>query len=98
MLSKIVVKKKVKFVLDALLSRKFIPFLRKNKLKDVMKKFDDSFTIPTNLIDKKKESPIRIDYFFTSKDVKVNNAKVIKNELTEKASDHYPIYAILELK
>jgi len=82
---------------DALLDKKFIKFLLKNKLIDVMKKFDDSFTIPTDYIDKIKGCPLRLDYFFVSKKIKVINAKVIKNPVTEHASDHYPLVMEIEI-
>lgn len=59
------------------------------------KKFD--FTIPTDFLSKDKSSGIRIDYIFCSKDFKVVNSGIIKNKLTEKASDHYPTYAILNI-
>lgn len=39
----------------------------------------------------------RYDYIFCSKNLKVVNSGIIKNELTEKVSDHYPIYATLEI-
>lgn len=63
-------------------------FLEKNK------KFD--FTIPTNLISKNKDSAMRIDYIFCSKDFRILKSGILKNKFTEQASDHYPIYAILE--
>lgn len=62
------------------------------KLKN--KKFD--FTIPTDFLSKDKSSGIRIDYIFCSKDIRVINSGIIKNALTEKASDHYPTYAIVD--
>ena len=56
------------------------------------------FTVPTNLTDIDKSGASRIDYIFCSKEFKVIDAGIIKTELAEKGSDHYPIYAVLELK
>jgi endonuclease/exonuclease/phosphatase family metal-dependent hydrolase len=93
-LGKIVRKKET---LAALLDKKFIKFLLKQGLIDVMKKYDDSFTIPTDYIDTIKDCPLRLDYFFVSKKIKVINARVIKNLSTEHASDHYPIVLEIEI-
>lgn len=57
-----------------------------------------TYTIPTKFLSPYNESGIRIDYIFCSDDLKVIDAGVLKNQLTEKASDHYPVYAVLELK
>lgn len=61
------------------------------------KKEDFDFTMPTDLRSKDKTSSIRIDYIFCSKDLKVADAGIIKNSTTEKASDHYPIFSIIEI-
>ena len=45
-----------------------------------------------------KGSGIRIDYIFCSTDFKVLDSVIVKNKLTELASDHYPIYSVLEIK
>jgi len=82
---------------EALLEKKFVRFLLKKGLIDVMKKYDDSFTIPTDYIDKIKGCPLRLDYFLVSKKIKVINARVIKNSTTEQASDHYPLVMEIEI-
>ena len=41
--------------------------------------------------------PHRVDYIFCSKDFKILDSNIIKNKLTEKASDHYPITATVEI-
>jgi endonuclease/exonuclease/phosphatase family metal-dependent hydrolase len=57
-----------------------------------------SDTIPTkNYLSKGQKSGIRIDYIFCSSDFKILESGIFKNKLTEKASDHYPIYATLEI-
>lgn len=58
---------------------------------------NNSFTMPTNMRSKNKDSAVRIDYIFCSKDIKPLNSEIIKNKLTEKASDHYPITSTLEI-
>jgi endonuclease/exonuclease/phosphatase family metal-dependent hydrolase len=55
-------------------------------------------TMPTLLRSKEKDSRIRIDYIFCSKHFKIIDADVIQDKCTELASDHYPTYALLELK
>lgn len=56
-------------------------------------------TVPTKSNqDKGHEAPLRIDYIFISSSLisKVKEVRVTKNELTERASDHYPLVAVLE--
>lgn len=65
--------------------------------RQVHKKDKCSFTIPTNLHDIDKSAASRIDFIFVSKNINIIDANIIKNDLAEKASDHYPIYAILEI-
>jgi endonuclease/exonuclease/phosphatase family metal-dependent hydrolase len=56
------------------------------------------FTNPTNLFKKYQDAGMRLDYIFCSKDFKVLKSGIIKNKLTAMASDHYPIFAEVELK
>ena len=62
-----------------------------------VKNIEFDFTIPTNFLSKDKSSGIRIDYIFCSKEFEVLDSGIIKNNLTEQASDHYPIYVVLEI-
>ena len=55
------------------------------------------FTVPTDWRNKNKDSAVRLDYIFCSEDIKVLSSGVIKNEHAEKASDHYPIFAAVEI-
>lgn len=55
------------------------------------------FTVPTDLMSKNKDAAARIDYIFISDNFKIINSGIIKNKITETASDHYPIYATLEI-
>lgn len=57
-----------------------------------------NFTAPTDLLSTDKGSGMRCDYIFCSDDFSVEDAGVIKSPDTEKASDHHPIYAILNLR
>lgn len=66
-------------------------YLATNKDKEV------NFTVPTDLLSKDKGSGMRCDFIFCSKDFKVEESGVIKTELTERASDHYPIFSALSL-
>ena len=60
-------------------------------------KSDFDFTIPTDFLSKDKASGIRIDYIFCSEDFKVIDADIIKNKYSEGASDHYPVFALLNI-
>ncbi len=67
----------------------------KDTYKEIHKEFD--FTIPTDMLSKNKKSGVRIDYIFCSLDFHVKDAYIVKNKLTEIASDHYPVIAVVEL-
>ncbi|HLC78511.1 MAG TPA: endonuclease/exonuclease/phosphatase family protein [Candidatus Nanoarchaeia archaeon] len=62
-----------------------------------IKEQKEKYTVPTDFRSKNKDSSVRIDYIFCSKDIKVIDSGIIKNKFTEIASDHYPIYAVLEI-
>jgi endonuclease/exonuclease/phosphatase family metal-dependent hydrolase len=47
---------------------------------------------------KNKDSSVRLDYVFCSNNFEVVDSGIIKNKSTERASDHYPIYAVLDIK
>lgn len=55
------------------------------------------FTMPTNLRSKNKDSAVRIDYILHRDTIKTISSKIIKDELTEKASDHYPLCSVLDI-
>lgn len=84
---------------DMLTCRAVKGILAKNLI-DTYKKINDKldFTMPTDLRSKNKDSASRLDYIFCSKNFKIVESGIIKNKLTEKASDHYPVYAVLEMK
>ncbi len=51
------------------------------------------FTAPTSINEYAAHSNMRLDYIFVSESLKsrINDYKVVKNELTNTASDHYPV-------
>jgi endonuclease/exonuclease/phosphatase family metal-dependent hydrolase len=56
-------------------------------------------TMPTkryNVTDNK--TGMRIDYIFCSKTIRVLKSGIVKNKLAEMASDHYPIFAYVEIR
>ncbi|MBS3083774.1 endonuclease/exonuclease/phosphatase family protein [Candidatus Pacearchaeota archaeon] len=77
---------------------KVVKYIEKKGFVDTYKlknnKFD--FTVPTDFLSKDKSTGIRIDFIFV-RWLKVLDAGIIKNSLSEKASDHYPVYAVLEI-
>lgn len=89
-------KKRAQEVVNKLFKKETIGFLLKKGLLDTYKnknkKWD--YTYHTKL---SGNNYMRIDYIFCSDDIKIVDSGIIKNILTEKASDHYPIYAILEI-
>ena len=63
------------------------------KIKGIgMKNASDKFnpTIPTPLMFGKQEAFLRLDYVFLGEGIEASDFKVIKNNLTDIASDHYP--------
>lgn len=55
-------------------------------------------TAPTAINEHSAHSNMRLDYIFVSESLApyLQNYKVVKNELTEKASDHYPVVVELQ--
>jgi endonuclease/exonuclease/phosphatase family metal-dependent hydrolase len=64
-----------------------------------VKNKDRGDTIPTKGYTPFKNNfgDMRLDYIFCSKDIKIIDCKVIKNNETDIASDHYPVFAELEI-
>ena len=91
-------KHKAKNIVNDILTGEAINVLLKDKLIDTYKiknkKWDYSYHTSLN---GSNPDYCRIDYIFCSDDFKILQARIIKNKLTEKASDHYPIYTILEI-
>ena len=55
------------------------------------------YTMPSDMRSTDKDSATRLDYIFCLEKTKVLDAGIIKNAWTEKASDHYPVYATIEI-
>lgn len=91
------VSSKPEVVVKNFMQKGLIPYIRKIRLNDTFQKSKNNYTIPTDFLSKDKSTAIRIDYIFCSKNFKIHKGGVIKNNLTERASDHYPIYAHLEI-
>jgi len=85
--------------LEEMFSGKTINTILNRGLVDTYKKINGQFnyTVPTDLRTRDKDSAVRMDYIFCSKQIKVIKSGVIKSKLAEQISDHYPIYAILEV-
>lgn len=79
------------------LKKETISFLLKNKLVDTYYKKNKNKEITSPTSNYPKMPNLRLDYIFCSNDISVLDSGIIKNETTEKASDHYPVYSILEL-
>lgn len=56
-----------------------------------------AYTIPTDLLAGNKDAAGRLDYIFCSPKIRILEARIIRNRLTELASDHYPITATVEI-
>ena len=89
-------KQKAENVVEEILKAKIIKFLLKQDLIDTYKEKNkkQDYSYHTKL---RGNNMMRIDYIFCSKEFKVLNSGIIKNKLTEEASDHYPIFAELEI-
>ena len=76
-----------------------VRFVRSTGLIDTFRANNSNFdyTIPTDILSPHKNSAIRIDYIFCSPDFKIKEAYILKNSATERASDHYPVVAVLEV-
>jgi len=87
---------KAKKVVEEIFKAKTIKFLLKQGLTDTYKEKNDKwdYSYHTKL---RGNNLMRIDYIFCSKEFKILNSGIIKNNLTEEASDHYPIFAELEI-
>lgn len=83
-------------LVETLLEKKLLPHLEERGYKDALEK-DSRPTIPTELDDPVKDSPLRLDYILVTPDIEVKSAKLVKNKDTDYASDHYPITATLKI-
>jgi endonuclease/exonuclease/phosphatase family metal-dependent hydrolase len=83
---------------DKYLERKLIPYLRSRGLIDALQSVNSHKpTIPTKGYGYAKTN-MRIDFIFHTLDLRVIDAKTIKNKMTDMASDHYPIVTTFDIK
>jgi exodeoxyribonuclease-3 len=61
-------------------------------------KKNKEYTAPTSINEYNAHSNMRLDYVFISKSLMphLTNYDVVKNDLTEKASDHYPVTIMIQ--
>ncbi len=92
-------KESAKKAVDSMLTHQAIPEIRAHNLIDTYSQIQEetNHTIPTDYLSLDKRSGIRVDYIFCSPHFDVKDAKIIKDKYTNKASDHYPITAVLSL-
>lgn len=90
-----------KEVVDSILERKAITYVLEHGLIDTYRAINQKrsfvYTNPTRMFADFKDTAMRLDFIFCSNDFKVVDAGIIKNKIADKASDHYPTYAVLEL-
>ena len=55
-------------------------------------------TVPTPYAFNEPRAGVRMDFFFVSPEIKVIDAYVLKDKNTAKASDHYPIVGVFDVK
>ena len=76
---------------------KLVPWLIKMGLVDAFPVDNRESTVPTQYAHPGSKAGVRMDFFFVSRDIKVNRAYVLKDKDTQIASDHYPIVAVIEI-
>ncbi len=89
--------KKAKLIIDNWRKAQFVRWLLQLGLKDAFEKRDRQSTVPTPYAYEGKKVGVRMDFFFTSRDIGVERAYVLKNPHTEIASDHYPIVGVFNI-
>ncbi len=64
----------------------------------VLLKKNHIYTAPTSIVEDKAHSDMRLDYIFVSPSLVgyIKSYEVVKNNVTEKASDHYPVTVTLK--
>ncbi len=82
---------------DSMLEYRLVNHILSSGLFDALPENRRTSTVPTRSKYNVPVAGMRVDYFFVSPDVRVLDSYVIKNNLTEIASDHYPLVMVLEL-
>lgn len=87
-----------KEIVNGIINAELVKFIKHCGLIDTYKKsLFGNYTVPTKLITDKKDSVMKVDYIFTSNNIKTIKSKIIKNSKTEYASDHYPICTTIDI-
>jgi len=84
---------------EDMLKSEMVKFVLSHSLTDSYKINNQEFnyTVPTEFRKNSEDSRVRMDYIFCSKSIKVLDSGIVQNKITKKASDHYPIFAELEI-
>jgi endonuclease/exonuclease/phosphatase family metal-dependent hydrolase len=89
--------KRAEELVGKLLHRKLVPYIKSFGLIDALyEKGAHQPTVPTPRY-QTADSKARIDYIFHSADIKIKDAYTLMNKQTDRASDHYPLVATLEI-
>jgi endonuclease/exonuclease/phosphatase family metal-dependent hydrolase len=78
-------------IVDNFLNIKFIPYLKSRGLIDPFAGSTE-YTVPTDLLDKNKDSAMKMDHILHTPDIECLEARVIKDPRAEIISDHYGIW------
>ncbi len=76
----------------------FVSWLLQLGLSDSFSRERRQPTVPTSSAYGESKTGVRMDFFFISSDIEVIDSYVLKNHDTERASDHYPIVGVFNLK
>ncbi len=88
---------KAKLIINNWQNAEFVRWLLKEGLTDAFPEKDRQSTVPTRYAYERKKDGVRMDFIFTSPDIRTSKTYVLKNEDTEIASDHYPIVGIFDI-
>jgi endonuclease/exonuclease/phosphatase family metal-dependent hydrolase len=82
-----------------MLDRRLVAEVRAHGLSDVVAPEDRGPTLPTRLRrpGAGQGARLRIDYVFASPELRVARAAIVRSDAADRASDHYPVVAELEL-
>jgi exodeoxyribonuclease-3 len=84
---------------DRMLDRQLIASIRAQGLTDTLPVPERGHTLPTRLPrpNATQGAQLRIDYIFTSREMQVTRATIVRGDAADRASDHYPVVAEMVL-
>ena len=83
---------------DIITAHALMPLMKKGLIDTHLSiKRNGGFTVPTDWRNKGKDSAVRLDYIFCSEEFRIIDSGIINDDLTNSASDHHPIFAVLEI-